>query len=98
MYNILYIVHEVLNCGLQHTPGVVWVCLSLLTALFRLALPKCKGQGAVYSVDILLLHRTQLVPLIIGVDPTPSFASSPVAKECLDLLSGQSGPDNFVSL
>ena len=69
-----------------------------LTDLFRLALPQCKGHSAVYTVDILLLHRTKLVPMIIGVDPTPSFASSPVAKECLDLLLGQSQTDNFVSL
>ena len=70
-----------------------------LTALFRMALPQCKGKCAVYSVDILLLHRDQLIPLIIGVDPTPSFASSSVAKDCLDLLLGQSRTDNkFVSL
>ena len=56
--------------------------------------------GALYTVDILLLYKLQqLVPLIIGVDPIPSFSDSQVARECLDLMLRHARQtDNFVSL
>ena len=68
------------------------------TGVLALALPQCQGKGALYTVDVLLLQRDKLVPIIIGVDPTPSFASSSVAKDCLDLLLGHKQTDKFVSL